>query len=102
MSLVLSRKLGTEVVLHEGGRVLARVRVVRIEDKVRLAFDAPPSVEIDRGEVYEAKQEWRDAADPRCPRCGVEVNVLGRSADGRLHPGKRCAPAPAPVAEGVA
>lgn len=25
-----------------------------------------------------------------CPKCGATVNVLGRSSDGRLHPGKAC------------
>lgn len=26
----------------------------------------------------------------RCEDCGVEINVLGRAADGTLHPGKAC------------
>jgi carbon storage regulator len=52
--LVLSRKVGESVVIQDAQ---ITVTVVDIEgDKVRLGFDAPREVSIDRQEVYDAIQ----------------------------------------------
>lgn len=51
--LVLSRQVGETVVV--AGNV--RVTVIEIKgERVRLAFEAPKSVPVDRLEVHEAKQ----------------------------------------------
>jgi carbon storage regulator len=53
-SLVLSRKEGEEIYIDGGHIVITVVQVER--GRVRLAITAPPSVQIDRREVYESKQ----------------------------------------------
>lgn len=54
--LVLSRKVNENVVIEIGvERVI--IMVTRIEDsKVRLSFDAPKSISIDRQELWQRKQ----------------------------------------------
>ncbi len=50
--LVLTRKVGEEVVIDGSIRVV----LVSVEgDKVRLGFSAPPSVRVDRKEVFEQR-----------------------------------------------
>jgi carbon storage regulator len=55
--LVLSRQIGQEIVI--AGSV--RVRVVSVQgNKVRLAVDAPPEVTVDRQEVHERRNSFRN------------------------------------------
>ena len=55
--LVLSRKIGEQIVIGEGERAV-RLTVVEIRgDKVRLAFVAPKDVRIDRLETHEARKK---------------------------------------------
>ena len=50
--LVLSRKVGQEIVLGDG----IRVKVASVQgDKVRLAITAPPDVTVDRLEIHERR-----------------------------------------------
>ncbi|MEM1212976.1 MAG: carbon storage regulator [Planctomycetota bacterium] len=62
--LVLSRLRDEDVVLTDReGQQVGRVKVVGIRgDMVRLGFTFPREVEIDRAELYEAKQ-LEDASD---------------------------------------
>ena len=55
LMLVLTRKLN-ETIIIDGG---IKLTVVKIDgNKVRLAIDAPPDVQILREELYQAKQEF--------------------------------------------
>ncbi|MCW5777344.1 MAG: carbon storage regulator [Phycisphaeraceae bacterium] len=55
-TLVLQRAIGQEVVIGPVGAPLCRVRVVRIQPSgVRLAFEAPHNVEINRGKIADLK-----------------------------------------------
>ena len=58
MGLVLSRNEGQKVVLwEEGGSIIATITALEIsERRVRLDFEAPHSVLVDREEVYERVQ----------------------------------------------
>lgn len=48
--LVLSRKVGETIVIDQK----IRIKVVEIDrGKVRLAFEAPPDIRIDRQEIHE-------------------------------------------------
>ena len=59
--LVLSRK-ATESVIIDG---CIKVTVVKIDgNKVRLAFEAPPEVRIDRAEIHEARQQFIEVDAP--------------------------------------
>ncbi len=56
--LVLSRKPGEAIVIDDE----ITIRVVEIKgDRVKLAFDAPPSVPIHRAEVHQRILNERDA-----------------------------------------
>jgi carbon storage regulator len=56
--LVLSRRVGEEIVIDE----CVRVVVVAVQgDRVRLGINAPPAVRVDRHEVHERR--W----PPPCP-----------------------------------
>ncbi len=60
--LALTRRVGEEVVLGDPHNPLGRIRVVDIHgDKVRLAFDFPRDVEINRKELADEK---RNAPSP--------------------------------------
>jgi carbon storage regulator len=53
--LVLTRRIGEEIVIDHDIRVM----VVAVKgDKVRLGTSAPPSVTVDRSEVYERRSEF--------------------------------------------
>ncbi len=58
--LVLSRKIGEEIVLWIGGEVV-RMSITRVDAyrgqrySMRIQFDAPLSVNIDRKEIYDRK-----------------------------------------------
>lgn len=54
--LVLSRKIGQVLVINYGG-IQFRVCVTEIKgDKVKIGVEAPLEVQVDRLEVWEAKQ----------------------------------------------
>lgn len=54
--LVLSQKVGQEIVLGDG----IRVKVASVQgDKVRLAITAPPDVIVDRLEIHEHRLAGR-------------------------------------------
>lgn len=54
--LALTRRIGEEVVLGDPANPLGIVRVVEIHgDKVRLAFDFPRDMDINRRELAEQK-----------------------------------------------
>jgi carbon storage regulator len=57
--LVLSRRIGEEIVIDE----CIRVVVVAVQgDRVRLGIAAPPSVRVDRQEVHERR--WLPPCSP--------------------------------------
>lgn len=52
--LVLTRRLNQSVVIHRDNKVIATVKVSRVDrNNVRLAFVADPSITIDRQEVFD-------------------------------------------------
>lgn len=54
--LALSRRVGEKVVIGDPAKPLGVIQVVAVQgDKVRLAFDFPREVEINRSEVAERK-----------------------------------------------
>jgi carbon storage regulator len=65
--LVLTRDVG-EAVAIDGGRIVVTVNEIR-DGRVRLGFDADPSITIDRMEIHKVKQ--RDKLEGRpWPRIG--------------------------------
>lgn len=61
--LVLSRDPGESIVLwtKHGDRVLVKISKVDAKGQVKLAVDAPPSVHVDRLEVYSKKVgSWKN------------------------------------------
>ena len=60
--LVLTRKLGEEIVLGVPGQSQVIVRVVDITaNRVRLMFEAPDDLEVNRREVYDLKYTGKKA-----------------------------------------
>jgi len=58
--LVLTRRLGEEIVIGEG----IRVKIVLIKgDRVRLGVTAPDSVPVDRSEVNQRRAEFNNRSD---------------------------------------
>ncbi|MEM9883663.1 MAG: carbon storage regulator, partial [Planctomycetota bacterium] len=56
--LALTRRVGEEVVIGDPDQPLGLIRVVDIHgDKVRLAFDFPREVDINRKELAEVKRK---------------------------------------------
>ena len=54
--LVLTRRVGEEVVLGDPKNPLGLIRVVEVSgDKVRLAFEFPKSIQINRKELADEK-----------------------------------------------
>ena len=52
--LVLTRRLNQSVVIHRDNKIIATVKVSRVDrNNVRLAFVADPSITIDRQEVFD-------------------------------------------------
>ena len=52
--LVLSRKLDESVVIYDGEKIIATIKVSKVSDRtVKLTFDADKSIKIDRAEHYE-------------------------------------------------
>jgi carbon storage regulator len=56
--LVLTRRIGEEIVIGSG----IRVTVLGVQgNRVRLGITAPPSVAVDRAEVRQRRAEFTDA-----------------------------------------
>lgn len=54
--LVLGRKKNQKVILYRGKERIAEITVADIRNKrVKLGFDAPKEITIDREEVFESK-----------------------------------------------
>ena len=54
--LALSRRVGEKVVIGDPAKPLGTIQVVAVQgDKVRLAFDFPREIEINRNEVADRK-----------------------------------------------
>ena len=67
--LVLTRKVGEEIVIGEG----IRIRVLTVKgSQVRLGFDAPPDVIILRTEKVSRSEQQGAAASERRPPCRNE------------------------------
>jgi carbon storage regulator CsrA len=69
--LVLTRRIGEEVVFTLNGETLGVVRIGDIRgDKVRIAFDFPQTVTIDRRELYKSKVA---CSHPNAPILGMDA-----------------------------
>ena len=56
--LALTRRVGEEVVIGDPDSPLGLIRVVEIHgDKVRLAFDFPKSIDVNRKELADQKRK---------------------------------------------
>lgn len=54
--LALTRRIGEEIVIGDPAKPLGRIRVMEVHgDKVRLSFDFPKDVKINRRELAEVK-----------------------------------------------
>lgn len=63
--LALTRRVGEEVVIGDPNNPLGLIRIVDIHgDKVRLAFDFPRAVQINRKELAEEKKRDANANPP--------------------------------------
>ena len=59
--LALTRRIGEEVVIGDPGKPIGVIRVVEIHgDKVRLSFDFPRDVLINRRELAEQKARQQE------------------------------------------
>ncbi len=67
--LVLTRDVG-EAVAIDGGRIIVTINEIR-DGRVRLGFEADPSIVIDRMEIHQSKQRDKQEGRP-WPRVGGE------------------------------
>lgn len=59
--LVLTRRIGDEIVIDDNIRVM----VVAVKgDKVRIGITAPPLIQVDRKEVHDRRAEFSQDPDP--------------------------------------
>lgn len=63
-NLILTRKKGSKVYVHDGAEVLCIVTVTDIStSQVKLGFEASSNIKIDREEVFNAKinkeEKWK-------------------------------------------
>ena len=57
-NLILTRKKGEKIVLHQNGKVLCEVTVTHVSPtQCKLGFQADKSERIDREEVYTQKEK---------------------------------------------
>ena len=57
-NLILTRKKGEKIVLHQNGKVLCKITVTHVSPtQCKLGFQADKSVRIDREEVYTQKEK---------------------------------------------
>jgi carbon storage regulator len=62
--LVLTRKVGEEIVIGDG----IRVKVVSVQgDRVRVGIDAPRDVPVDRLEIHQRRAEFKDVEPALVP-----------------------------------
>jgi carbon storage regulator CsrA len=63
--LALTRRVNEEVVIGDPSNPIGIIRIVAVHgDKVRLAFDFPREVKINRRELAEQKAKDADAVTP--------------------------------------
>jgi carbon storage regulator len=68
--LVLTRRLGQEIVIDGG----IRITVLEVKgNQVRLGITAPPSVVVDREEVHARRARWEAPADLPLPSAKIEA-----------------------------
>ena len=55
--LALTRKAGETVIIHKDGDPLCTIKYVKTtgHNQIRMSFDAPPNIQIDRQEIYDKK-----------------------------------------------
>ena len=67
--LALTRRVGEEVILGDPKNPLGSIRVVEVSgDKVRLAFDFPKTVQINRKELADEKLKGGPPPPPPPPK----------------------------------
>jgi carbon storage regulator len=58
--LVLSRRLGEEIVIDSN----IRIKVIMVKgDRVRLGISAPPAIPVDRSEIHDRRADFDFQAD---------------------------------------
>ncbi|MEM9916256.1 MAG: carbon storage regulator [Planctomycetota bacterium] len=78
--LALTRRVGEEVVIGDPHAPLGRIRVVDVHgDKVRLAFDFPREVEINRKEL--ADEKLREPPPPETTEDNTDADEEGDGRD---------------------
>jgi len=66
--LALTRRIGEEIVIGDPCKPLGVIRIVDIQgDKVRLSFDFPREMSINRRELAEQKARQGDKSNPPPP-----------------------------------
>lgn len=89
--LVLTRKIGEQIIIGDN----VRVTVVSVgPGRVKIGIEAPPSVSVDRQEVYEKKRDERPVGPPAPTATEADAPVLYNRIAG-LAPVEQT---PAPVA----
>lgn len=65
--LVLSRNTDEKIIVsHPNGDVILKLTVVRVVgDKVRLGFEAPPTISVDREETFQKIQRAKVLEDEK-------------------------------------
>lgn len=95
--LALTRRVGEEVVIGDPAKPLGIVRVVDIHgDKVRLAFDFPRDMQINRLELAEQKLREQQAA-AQAGKAGTDANAPGNASEPASGPAPNHAPDPDPA-----
>lgn len=66
--LALTRRIGEEIVIGDPSKPLGVIRIIDIQgDKVRLSFDFPREMSINRRELAEQKARQGDKSNPHPP-----------------------------------
>ena len=83
--LVLSRRVGEEIVINDN----VRVTVVAVKgDRVRLGIVAPKDVHVDRAEIHQRRMEFDVVTVPSSGECDESV-MLGALPTSSPHDTKR-------------
>jgi carbon storage regulator len=62
--LVLSRRIGEEIVIGQD----IRVRILQVDgQRIRIGISAPRTVTVDRGEVAQRRTEWTEEIELPAP-----------------------------------
>jgi carbon storage regulator len=76
--LVLSRKLGEEIIIHD----TIRIKIVGVKgDRIRIGIDAPPQVSVNRAEVQERKMQFLEVPVGRCEESVDYGTILTNGVD---------------------